>query len=572
VLELSDAKKRSASHESVIAGQGARKERALKVGAILRVSLHRSSYALDRWPLVAATALLVISVAVLLGFSLERTGGRLVYALDDPYIHMAMAKNLAQHQVWGVGPSEFTSSSSSLLWTSSIAALFAAFGVREAIPFVINVAVALILVGVLFRRLSSRLHPPYVFMCLVVAIFAAPLPALIFAGQEHILHALVTLVFVDGAATWLAAPRSGIRDRTFLILCGLAVLLPLIRYEGLFLVGIVAALATLVRRWSEALLLLLACVAPVVIYGAISASHGWYWLPNSVLIKASRPDFSSLADIARTFGYNAYSRLMGVPALGFLVYASLAAFMLRFARGARDRLQWMLAIFLMMALAHAQFAQPQAFWFFRYEAYLIVVGWSGFALALGEWLDATRVRETRKSHFVHAALVLALIGLSPLPERALRSLVLVPRATANIYSQQYQMGLFLREFYRGAPVALNDIGAASFLGDIEPFDLVGLANREVARRMLNRWYQYDDIQELTDAADVRIAIVYDAWFRGRIPPTWRRAGTWVIPDNVVNGSDTVTFYAVRRDAFPELRSHLQEFSHKLPESVRSRLF
>jgi hypothetical protein len=569
---LSDAKKRSVSHETVITRDSEPKERASKAGDILRLSLHKSSYALDRWPLVAAAALLVISVMVLLAFSLERTGGRLVYALDDPYIHMAMAKNLAQHQVWGVGPSHFTSSSSSLLWTSSIAALFAGFGVREAIPFVVNVAVVLILVGVLFRQLSSRMNPAYVFASLVIAIFAAPLPALIFAGQEHILHALVTLLFVDRAATWLAAPAAGIRDRTFLTLCGLAVLLPLIRYEGLFLVGIVAALATLVRRWSEALLLLLVCVAPVAVYGAISASHGWYWLPNSVLIKATRPDFSSLADVVRTFGYNGYSRLVGVPALGFLVYASLAAFMLRFARGARDRLQWMLAIFLMMALTHAQFAQPQAFWFFRYEAYLIVVGWSGLALALGEWLDATRVRQTSGTSFVHAMLVLALIALSPLPDRALRSLALVPRATTNIYSQQYQMGLFLKEFYRGTPVALNDIGAASFLGDIEPFDLVGLANREVASRMLNRWYQYDDIQELTEAADVRIAIVYDSWFRGRIPPTWRRAGIWVIPDNVVNGSDTVTFYATQPDAFPDLRSHLQEFSHELPDSVRSRVF
>lgn len=509
---------------------------------------------------------------MLLVLSRERTGGRLVYALDDPYIHMAMARNLAQHGVWGVSRAEFTSSSSSLLWTTSLALLFAALGVREAIPFVVNVVAAIVLITLLFGRLSSRVGPAYVFVCLLVVLFAAPLPALVFAGQEHILHAIVTVMFVTRAATWLAEPAGGVRDRRFLILCALALLVPLIRYEGLFLVGIVAASALLVRRWREALLLLLSAATPVAAYGAISVAHGWYWVPNSVLIKASRPDFSSAADIVRTLGYTGYARLMDVPSLAFLVSASLAAFILRFGRGARDDLQWMLAIFVTLALVHAQFAQPAAFWLFRYEAYLIVVGCLGLALAASEWLGSLRSQEARRARVVAGVLALLLVGLSPLSERALRALVLVPRATANIYSQQYQMGLFLRKFYAERSVALNDIGAAGFLGDVQPFDLVGLANRDVARQVLNRWYESNDIQELADERQVEIAIVYDSWFRGRIPPSWRPAGTWTIPDNVVNGSDTVTFYAVRSDALPQLRMHLQEFSRELPDSVRARLF
>jgi hypothetical protein len=47
------------------------------------------------WPVAVAVALLLGTVSALLFISLQRTGGRLIYALDDPYIHMAMAKNAA---------------------------------------------------------------------------------------------------------------------------------------------------------------------------------------------------------------------------------------------------------------------------------------------------------------------------------------------------------------------------------------------------------------------------------------------------------------------------------------------
>jgi hypothetical protein len=35
---------------------------------------------------------------------LRQTNGHFVYSLDDPYIHLAVAKNLARHGVWGVAP------------------------------------------------------------------------------------------------------------------------------------------------------------------------------------------------------------------------------------------------------------------------------------------------------------------------------------------------------------------------------------------------------------------------------------------------------------------------------------
>ena len=96
------------------------------------------------------------SIAGLLVISLRGTGGQIVYALDDPYIHMAMAKNLALHGVWGVSSEGFTSSSSSLAWTALLALFFKVFGARDVIPFVLNVLLATVTVVVVWRMLSRQ--------------------------------------------------------------------------------------------------------------------------------------------------------------------------------------------------------------------------------------------------------------------------------------------------------------------------------------------------------------------------------------------------------------------------------
>jgi hypothetical protein len=163
-----------------------------------------------------------------------------------------------------------------------------------------------------------------------------------------------------------------------------------------------------------------------------------------------------------------------------------------------------------------------------------------------------------------------LFALSPLSDRAARALVYIPQATTNIYEQQYQMGLFLARFYEGKSIALNDIGAASFLGHIDCVDLAGLADIDVAKHLLGGLYESEDVRDIADAKDVRIAIVYDFWFGNRIPASWRKAATWSVQNNVVLGSNAVTFYAVKPEELGPLRQHLNEFARELPSTVVQR--
>src|SRR5207245_7354192 len=108
-----------------------------------------------RGPLAVALAVLAAALGVVVAWSLRHSGGQIVYALDDAYIHMAMARNLAEHGVFGVTRYGFTSSSSSPLWTLLLAGLFALLGPRDWLPLALNVLCAASLLAVADRVLQA---------------------------------------------------------------------------------------------------------------------------------------------------------------------------------------------------------------------------------------------------------------------------------------------------------------------------------------------------------------------------------------------------------------------------------
>jgi hypothetical protein len=129
------------------------------------------------------------------------------------------------------------------------------------------------------------------------------------------------------------------------------------------------------------------------------------------------------------------------------------------------------------------------------------------------------------------------------------------------------MGLFVHRYYQGSAVALNDIGAVNFLSDIHCVDLWGLGNAEVAAARKQHSYGVADIDRISKQTGTRIAIVYDTWFHHGLPPQWIRVGRWTIPNNVVLGADTVSFYAVDPSEAVYLSQSLTDFAPMLPQEV-----
>lgn len=120
----------------------------------------RGSSILEHWPLLVALAALLLTVLALLAVSLHRTQGRLIYALDDAYIHMAMAKNFAEHGVWGVTSHGFTSTSSGPLWTLLLAGVYALTGVNSESPFIMNLLSSCLVLFIAYAILRARGLPP----------------------------------------------------------------------------------------------------------------------------------------------------------------------------------------------------------------------------------------------------------------------------------------------------------------------------------------------------------------------------------------------------------------------------
>ena len=485
--------------------------------------------------------------------TLPQTGGQLVYPLDDTYIHMAMAKNLVQHGVWGVTQYGFTSSTSSPLWTGLLALAYLLTGVHEVTPLILNLFLGLALVFSLDAQVRKSFPSRGIRLGLLLfLIFAIPLPTLTFLGMEHVLHILLSVWFLTLAAESLAAQTS---PRALWLL---AFLLPVARYESLFRVGIVAVLFALRGRWGMAISLLAAAGLSVTGYGLWSVANGWYFLPNSVLVKANTFVFSQDA-LSSTFYFLAFNLSSAPVLLALMLAIGLVA--LTLPRGLWDeRRVW---AFIVLPTALAQILLARTGWLYRYEAYLIALGLLTVLRGLAGHFNLESLRRfgADASHSMRlgvalmAALLLFLLG-----QRSVLAFRDTAQTAVGISRQQIQMARFIQRYYPQATVAINDIGAVAFETDVHIVDLVGLATMDAARARLDGSMSTQTLGTLGSRA--QIAIVYEDWYTifGGLPPEWIKAGEWNFGKSAMLGSKT-SFFAVDPSEAERLRAALTEYPH-----------
>ena len=532
-----------------------------------------SKILIKHWPLFASVVILCVTVGVISTILILRENGHLVYALDDPYIQMAMAKNFALHGVWGITRFGFTSASSSPLWTLLIAVSYVVFGVSETSPFYLSLLCGALVLGVAYCVLRwYKLSPKLTFLALLVLVFFTPLPLLICIGSEHPLHVALTILLTFLAARLLSEESPSTARRDLILLLAVSPILTVVRYEGMFLILVVCALFLLRGRGLTGVAVGMAGFSSILLYGALGLAKGWSWLPSSILLKGNFPRFTDWGTALDSLFGPAYFNVKMGPHLVVLVLGSL--FLALYASDRRkalwDSRQVMTAIFVAIALAHIQFCMVALF--FRHEAYLVALGILVIVAQLADQLPQKLFGTPADRALVPkhvGGVLLAAILIYPCAVRAGAAMIYLPQASKNIYEQQYQMGLFIKRYYQGSTIALNDIGAVNFLADVHCLDLWGLATYEVTELMRHHEYHTADILRLSKEAGVKVAMVYDKWYTpiGGLPRAWVWVGQWALPDNVVAGGDTVSIYAVDESETASLMQKLRDFSPLLPKGV-----
>ena len=536
------------------------------------------------WPFFISAAALWIVVGITLLISLRLHEGHFVYALDDPYIHMAMAKNFSQAGTWGISKNEFNSTSSSVLWTFLLSSVYYITGVHEKTPFILNLISATLTLLLVHLLLLREKCDAWVSAIVLFGIaFITPFPALIFGGMEHSLQTLLVVAFIFLAARVIAAEPNAAVRKNIIALLVIAPLVVLVRFEGLFLVFIAWILLLLRRRWAFSTAFGLTAVIPLALYQASAVARGWFWLPNSILIRANlvreiahsdnpnRESAFAVAGRVAHFFSKSYVNIGNEPLLLFLLIGIvlLLFFRLRGQRVFWQEKQLMLTMFLGTAVFHLLLSGVGQF--YRYEAYLVGAGLLLICVNIG-----TAIPETaRNAKAFRGGAILALILLA-FVERGLPSLRQIPIATTNIYEQQYQTARFLSRFYQNASVAANDVGAICYYANIDCFDLMGLANLYVARKRLAGEYDSRQLYTMTRMKDVTIAVAYEKWFErpdfGGLPSEWSKVGEWEIENNIVCAGEIVSIYAVDLSARKTLISSLEQFAADLPPTVRQRIY
>jgi len=204
-----------------------------------------------------------------------------------------------------------------------------------------------------------------------------------------------------------------------------------------------------------------------------------------------------------------------------------------------------------MILVHGHFVFSPLYWAYRYDAYLVAFGIFVAAVVLVE-MPAPRALPRGAL----AALLVALL----VPILADVREGLVPDAEIEgmrgTYLEQYQTAQFIRRYYPGAAVIVNDLGAVTYYTQARILDLVGLGDIEPLAVMRRTAYTSREVTAWTAPYRPSSAIVSLGWSMvgPLIPPEWVRVAVVEMPPH----RHRVAFFAVDRKESWTLRASVAQ--------------
>jgi len=496
--------------------------------------------------------------------AVNKIGGEYIYPLDDTYIHLSIAKNFAFYNNWGVGHDEFTSSSSSPLYTFIISVLMRLFGDNAIYPLLINIFFGNLIIIALYTFIKNKL---LFFASIIFCVTPVLLHIQILSGMEHTMHIFMILtafmLFSKFADSGFSDKKYGI---PFLSVCAL---LCMSRYESMFFLTPVLVILLLNKRYLFALQTFAVGFLPILLFGLWSMSNGGFFFPNSLLVKGDINVNGVISGILH-YKHKLYiitKEPIFITTIVMILIVVIQDFILNKIYDFQSffnliKKHAFVFITLTTIFLHTLFANFG--WLFRYEAYLLALLYLTLILVVNKNIDIIR------NFKVVLSLIFILMCVPNLVERLYVSHITISQASKNIHDQQIQMSRFLKTFYNESMVMANDIGAITYYSDIKLKDLVGLGSNDIValRRgglkredFFSRYKQYS------------VIIIYNSWFGiksmadseslGLIP-----IGELWIENNVVCGSNPVSFYTSDSTMVEKFRDNMIKFSEIVPEDVR----
>lgn len=521
--------------------------------------------------LVPCVLLSAICVALLLK-ARSLCGGEFIYPIDDTYIHIAMAKNLALHGMWGVEPDKLAFCSSSPLWTLLLASLYFVFGVYELLPWFLSLGfnlATLVLVDHLIR-LQTQDWRWRIGGATAVAV-ASPFVCTTALGMEHAMHGFFMVAALLSGAKLVSAKFRTWRGTLTAAVCAAAATGT--RYESLFLLlplGVGICGLEIWVRWKsksslvpgKGLTFLSAAVLPVVAYGAWAVALGGHFLPNSLLLKGS---FHTMPEL-----FNVVIQILGSvrPDCGFLYLLGFALFAA--AALPNVRAYWRIAAVSTAIGICGQLVFASVGQLCRYEAFLTATGAMCLVPCAIDFVQGT-ADESHRMHRIGLYASMCILGLV-FVHRALVNTILTPLASQNICNQQVLMTRIMAELPeedRGC-VALNDLGYMVLHGGFPVLDIWGLGSQDATECILKHPSMWDlaDHELLFKKHDVKYVVVFESWFPSKLMPEGTEDVAYMkLKNNLVCGSDKVVFRATSPESVEKLRAHLLRYVDKMPPHV-----